>query len=118
MAIPINLQQHQRVFQIFTRGYSKYNYAKLTISMVMYNIIIIWETIIIVNLVPTPSQAPQVVWLGQGKADSPSTGRAGRSGDAECLGEPRRAGEGQVFSRKTRGKWGVMMLLYGCMASF
>eukprot|EP00435_Cladocopium_sp_Y103_P015612 s1012_g3.t2 len=25
-----------------------------------------------------------VVWLGQGKADSPSTGRAGRSGDAEC----------------------------------
>ena len=30
----------------------------------------------------------QVVWLGQGKADSPSIGRAGRSGDAE-LGEPR-----------------------------
>lgn len=25
-----------------------------------------------------------VVWLGQGKADSPSVGRAGRSGDAEC----------------------------------
>ncbi|CAK9021591.1 unnamed protein product [Durusdinium trenchii] len=25
-----------------------------------------------------------VVWLGQGKADSPSIGRAGRSGDAEC----------------------------------
>ena len=26
---------------------------------------------------------PEVVWLGQGKADSPSVGRAGRSGDAE-----------------------------------
>ncbi|CAJ1339419.1 unnamed protein product [Effrenium voratum] len=25
-----------------------------------------------------------VVWLGQGKADSPAVGRAGRSGDAEC----------------------------------
>ncbi|CAE8702724.1 unnamed protein product, partial [Polarella glacialis] len=25
-----------------------------------------------------------VVWLGQGKADSPNAGRAGRSGDAEC----------------------------------
>eukprot|EP00933_Yihiella_yeosuensis_P043044 TRINITY_DN37761_c0_g1_i1.p1 TRINITY_DN37761_c0_g1~~TRINITY_DN37761_c0_g1_i1.p1 ORF type:complete len:811 (+),score=145.95 TRINITY_DN37761_c0_g1_i1:34-2466(+) len=25
-----------------------------------------------------------VVWLGQGKADSPTVGRAGRSGDAEC----------------------------------
>jgi len=25
-----------------------------------------------------------IVWLGQGKADSPSAGRAGRSGDAEC----------------------------------
>merc|ERR1712232_406717 len=25
-----------------------------------------------------------VTWLGQGKADSPSVGRAGRSGDAEC----------------------------------
>merc|ERR1711924_166870 len=23
-------------------------------------------------------------WLGQGKADSPTVGRAGRSGDAEC----------------------------------
>lgn len=25
-----------------------------------------------------------MVWLGQGKADSPAVGRAGRSGDAEC----------------------------------
>ena len=60
-------------------------------------------------LLPTPSQPPQVVWLGQGKADSPSTGRAGRSGDAECLGDRvalRGPGNGQVFFEENQGKIG------------